>query len=452
MEDKKPTELEKPTEVHKPVVHKGKKEDKKWVDFSKYLSFVLRHGAKEVGVTMDKEGYVEVDAILKTKNGKFSLNDVKYVVETNNKKRFELTERDNGQGVKKFFIRAVQGHTITGLDEDSLFEEIKDPKDIPFIIHGTDYKAWINFIRFQGLKKMARNHIHFAIGFNNESHVVSGMRNSSDIIIEVDAAKAMKDGYKFLRSKNDVILSPGKGDEGQMPPAYFKNVLYRKPGKDAQAIKLDLSPFDYLLILDFEANCVETGGLPCQEIIEFPIVPVDVKNMKIMQDSIYHSYIKPTVVPKITDFCTKLTGIKQETVDQGIKIEEALKQVDDWMTKNGFNGQNSTFVTCGRWDLNTCLKNEAKYKNIVVKDYLRKYINIKDAWCCMNFTSKATGMDGMLKSYNLTLDGHHHSGIDDSKNIAKIALQLLKEGAAFSKMQELTTNYDKLDEQMEAKN
>ena len=46
-----------------------------------------------------------------------------------------------------------------GLDEESLFVEVTDPKEVPNIIHGTDYKAWSNFIRFQGLKRMARNHI-----------------------------------------------------------------------------------------------------------------------------------------------------------------------------------------------------------------------------------------------------------------------------------------------------
>jgi ERI1 exoribonuclease 3 len=45
---------------------------------------------------------------------------------------------------------------------------------------------------------------------------------------------------------------------------------------------------------------------------------------------------------------------------------------------------------------------------------------------------KAPGMAGMLPALNLKLEGKHHSGIDDSKNIAKIALELLKRGGVFS--------------------
>ena len=72
---------------------------------------------------------------------------------------------------------------------------------------------------------------------------------------------------------------------------------------------IDLLPFKYLLVLDFEANCIEEGALECQEIIEFPVVPVDAANLKILEDKIFHTYVKPTVVAKITEFCTGLTGI-----------------------------------------------------------------------------------------------------------------------------------------------
>lgn len=36
-------------------------------------------------------------------------------------------------------------------------------------------------------------------------------------------------------------------------------------------------------------------------------------------------------------------------------------------------------------------------------------------------------MVGMLEGLNLKLDGTHHSGIDDSKNIAKIAHSLVND-------------------------
>ena len=37
-------------------------------------------------------------------------------------------------------------------------------------------------------------------------------------------------------------------------------------------------------------------------------------------------------------------------------------------------------------------------------------------------------MVGMLQYLKLKLDGRHHSGIDDTRNIAKIMIKMIKDG------------------------
>ena len=68
--------------------------------------------------------------------------------------------------------------------------------------------------------------LDFAKGLPGDNEVISGMRYSCNVIIEIDMAKAIKDGYKFYKSLNDVILCPGKGDEGALPPTYFSKVHF----------------------------------------------------------------------------------------------------------------------------------------------------------------------------------------------------------------------------------
>ena len=61
------------------------------VDLSKSMSWLLRHGVKEAGVTMDKDGSVKVlDMLAVRKFKRFNLEDVLLVVENNDKKRFAL--------------------------------------------------------------------------------------------------------------------------------------------------------------------------------------------------------------------------------------------------------------------------------------------------------------------------------------------------------------------------
>lgn len=76
---------------------------------------------------------------------------------------------------------------------EDLLSRIEDPEKYPIVIHGTFSKFW-HLIKEQGLKKMTRNHIHFAPGLPKEEGVISGMRGSCDVIIQIDMAAAIKDG------------------------------------------------------------------------------------------------------------------------------------------------------------------------------------------------------------------------------------------------------------------
>lgn len=68
---------------------------------------------------------------------------------------------------------------------------------------------------------MARNHIHLSQGYN----ATSGMRNSCDLLIEIDVQMAMQDGVIFFKSQNGVILT--EGIDGFLNKKYFKLVKDR---------------------------------------------------------------------------------------------------------------------------------------------------------------------------------------------------------------------------------
>lgn len=101
------------------------------------------------------------------------------------------------------------------------------------------------------------------------------------------------------------------------------------------------------------------------------------------------------------------------------------------------NLSNFIFVTCGDWDLRTMLPAEYKNKDLGnPPEYMKDYINIKVPFAKFILRSndhrRSGGMAKMLKVLELELDGQHHSGIDDAKNIAKIAITLLEKGCALN--------------------
>mmetsp|Transcript_29964 Transcript_29964/g.40551 ORF Transcript_29964/g.40551 Transcript_29964/m.40551 type:complete len:117 (+) Transcript_29964:438-788(+) len=102
-----------------------------------------------------------------------------------------------------------------------------------------------------GLNKMARNHVHMAIGLPKSNGVISGMRASCEVVIELNMARAMMGPHKlpFYVSTNKVILSEGLKD-GSIPSEYFRSVIdYKK------SVYLHQTPFDYICVFDFECTC-----------------------------------------------------------------------------------------------------------------------------------------------------------------------------------------------------
>lgn len=114
----------------------------------------------------------------------FTLQDIQHVVDTNNKKRYELTLKDD-----VYFIRACQGHSIKSVSHQDLLEEIHSISTP--VIHGTTKKAW-TLIQKEGLSVMKRNHIHFAIGLPDDPSVSSGIRKTSDVFIYIHLQEAQK--------------------------------------------------------------------------------------------------------------------------------------------------------------------------------------------------------------------------------------------------------------------
>lgn len=169
----------------------------------------------------------------------------------------------------------------------------------------------------------------------------------------------------------------------------------------------------YYIILDFEANTDEK-----KEIIEFPSVVV--KDEEIIDQ--IQIYVKPTV--PITEFCTELTGISNETVAEAPDFKTALKMYSTWLSQ--YLGQPFTFITDGAWDLDTCLPNQCKLSGIKIPGFFREPpINIKKLFKSHTH-QRYTNIKSMLDYYGLEMHGRLHSGLDDCINIARVWIELSK--------------------------
>jgi RNA:NAD 2'-phosphotransferase (TPT1/KptA family) len=181
---------------------------------SKYLSWVLRHGLMQVGLTPDSDGYVKLENLLKISNGKLTKTETLEIVKNCPKQRFSIKTHDD-----ELYIRANQGHSkkIGDLIES---EELLTKLDTPIdgVFHGS-YMKHLDSIKSSGLNRMSRKHIHLAKSIDAKS----GKRNNCNLLVYVDMSEAMKDGITFYESSNGVILT--EGIDGIIPSKYLKTQL-----------------------------------------------------------------------------------------------------------------------------------------------------------------------------------------------------------------------------------
>lgn len=111
-----------------------------------------------------------------------------------------------------------------------LLTRITSPDQIPVCVHGTNYEAYENFICKEGLCRMNRHQIHCCLS-DNFGEVKSGFRKSSEVLIYLNVPLMFQDDIPIYISKNDVILIPGIGEKGVLPPRYFLKVVDAKTKK-----------------------------------------------------------------------------------------------------------------------------------------------------------------------------------------------------------------------------
>lgn len=175
------------------------------VELSKLLSFVLRHRPEHLGLTLDANGYVGVEALLSALGAQghlVSLEQLHRVVATSDKQRFGF----DASGER---VRARQGHSR---EVDLELAPVEPPTHL---YHGT-VERFLERILEQGLRPKARQHVHLSVDVATASDV--GSRRGAPIILEVAAAAMFEAGHTFFLSENNVWLT------ARVPPEFLKRV------------------------------------------------------------------------------------------------------------------------------------------------------------------------------------------------------------------------------------
>lgn len=171
-----------------------------------------------------------------------------------------------------------------------------------------------------------------------------------------------------------------------------------------------------LYVFDLEATCWEKGTtVERQEVLEVGAVRL---NADLSVTSEFQRFVRPVQEPTLSDFCRRLTGIKQEDVDAADSFPGVLASFADWAGPGP-----ARFASWSTYDLRQ-LRSDCRRHQIPLPPPMECHLDVRQLFAEKE-GQEPTTMKRALELAGLTMEGTLHRGLDDARNIARLAARLL---------------------------
>ena len=167
------------------------------------------------------------------------------------------------------------------------------------------------------------------------------------------------------------------------------------------------------IVVDLEATCwLKGGSRDRMEIIEIGAVLLNSSSGPAVSE--FGAFVRPVLEPVLSDFCRELTHIEQADVDGAAPFPEVLSRLLEWIGSE-------PFVLCswGAYDLGQ-FETDCRRHKLPLPETFRRHVNLKAEFAEQRGIQPC-GMAHALVISKLPLEGTHHRGIDDARNIGRIA-------------------------------
>ena len=176
---------------------------------------------------------------------------------------------------------------------------------------------------------------------------------------------------------------------------------------------------DKIVVVDVEATCWKKKPPEGQinEIIEVGVCYFDLSSGEPEQN---RSILVKPERSKVSAFCTRLTTLTQEQVDEGVTFAAACAALEQQ-----FDTRSYLWASWGNYDQRIFASQCALFG--VPYPYSDYHMNIKMLFATHANNGHKVGMMRALKMSNLVPEGVPHRGVDDAWNIARILGLLIKQ-------------------------
>ncbi|MFY8351631.1 exonuclease domain-containing protein [Pseudoalteromonas sp. SSM20] len=175
-----------------------------------------------------------------------------------------------------------------------------------------------------------------------------------------------------------------------------------------------INDYRHIVVVDIEHTCAMDGSIPPEEreTIEIGAVLLDTCSLQIIDE--FSCLIRPVIHPKLSKFCTELTGITQSELDVAEPFPKLFANFIDWLPSDA----EYIFATWGAYDLVQLNIDCASHG--MPEFSPSTTLNLKIAFKEARNLKKKVGLKRALEIANLSYEGNHHRALDDAKNTAKL--------------------------------
>jgi inhibitor of KinA sporulation pathway (predicted exonuclease) len=194
------------------------------------------------------------------------------------------------------------------------------------------------------------------------------------------------------------------------------------------------------IVIDFETTCWENSTpeykerQPNQmEIIEFGAIAMTNRG-RILNE--FQSFVRPRMYPELTEFCTELTSITQQQVNNAEPFNLVYRRFTRWVCsvydrwaktqdrslsefrKTLTFPERIVMMSWGKFD-DSQLSRDCR--RIYAPNPFKKHVNLKVMFRDLfDLKTREAGLGQAVKKLDLTFVGRHHRGIDDAKMVAAV--------------------------------
>ena len=184
------------------------------------------------------------------------------------------------------------------------------------------------------------------------------------------------------------------------------------------------------VVFDLEATCWPRGREEASsEIIEIGAQRFDLPDAAGQAADEFQTFVRPFMAPKLSDFCTELTTIRQSDVDPAPTYPEALEAFYRWAAAAG----DFTLAAWGNYD-GAQISRDCQKHGIDNPFQAVPYVNVKVTFAKHLKLSRPMGLGGALRKVGLQQQGIAHRAIDDARSVVRI----LRSGVAQALFEEMS--------------